>query len=213
MRLIFGYALNGHGPNYIRRRLEEEKIPCPTWWNRERGLRNTRTKWEKKDPENGRYMWDFSVIKDLLMNPVYTGAIASQKKDYRFKIGTIGEKKPEDWIVVEGQHEPLIDRMSFDIVQNKLKSVSYTHLDVYKRQVLHNIKAHAVNQRFVLSLNHNPVLRFLFPNRADFEAVVFFLGSNRPGVDGIHQKVFDNGEVPHIPVSYTHLRGKPCTMA
>ena len=45
-------------------------------------------------------MWDFSVIKDLLMNPVYTGAIASQKKDYRFKIGTIGEKKPEDWIVV-----------------------------------------------------------------------------------------------------------------
>ena len=69
-----------------------------------------------------RYMWDFSVIKDLLMNPVYTGAIASQKKDYRFKIGTIGEKKPEDWIVVEGQHEPLIDRMSFDIVQNKLKS-------------------------------------------------------------------------------------------
>ena len=61
-------------------------------------------------------MWDFSVIKDLLMNPVYTGAIASQKKDYRFKIGTIGEKKPEDWIVVEGQHEPLIDRMSFDIV-------------------------------------------------------------------------------------------------
>lgn len=122
VRLIFGYALNGHGPNYIRRRLEEEKIPCPTWWNRERGLRNTRTKWEKKDPENGRYMWDFSVIKDLLMNPVYTGAIASQKKDYRFKIGTIGEKKPENWIVVEGQHEPLIDRMSFDIVQNKLKS-------------------------------------------------------------------------------------------
>ena len=29
VRLIFGYALNGHGPNYIRRRLEEEKIPLP----------------------------------------------------------------------------------------------------------------------------------------------------------------------------------------
>ena len=56
-----------------------------------------------------------------------------------------------------------------------------------------------VNQRFMLSLHHNPVLRLLFPNRADFETVVLFLGSNRPGVDGIHQKVFDNGEVPHIP--------------
>ena len=122
VRLIFDYALEGHGPNYIRRRLEEEKIPCPTWWNRNRGLRNTRTKWEKKDPENGSFMWDFSVIKDLLINPVYTGAIASQKAHYKFKIGTIGEKKPEEWIVVEDCHEPIIDKRSFDIVQDKLKS-------------------------------------------------------------------------------------------
>lgn len=122
VRLIFGYALEGHGPNFIRRRLEEREIPCPTWWNRERGLRNVRTKWEKKDPENGKYIWDFSVIKDLLMNPAYAGATASQKKDYRFKIGTIGEKKPQDWIVVEDTHEPLVDRTSFDIVQKKLKS-------------------------------------------------------------------------------------------
>ena len=62
------------------------------------------------------------MIKDILMNPVYTGAIASQKKEYRFKIGTIGEKKPEEWIVVENQHEPLVDRKTFDIVQRKLKS-------------------------------------------------------------------------------------------
>ena len=122
VRQIFRWALEGHGPNFIRRRLEEQKVPCPTWWNRERGIRNVRTKWEKKDPEHGRYMWDFSVIKDILMNPVYTGAIASQKKDYRFKIGTIGEKKPQDWIVVEQRHEPLIDSKSFAIVQDKLKS-------------------------------------------------------------------------------------------
>lgn len=122
VRLIFGYALDGHGPNYIRRRLEEGKHPCPTWWNRKRGHRNTRTKWEKKDPENGKYVWDFTVIKEILMNPVYTGAIASQKTEYRFKIGTIRDKKPEDWIVVEGTHEPLVYKKSFAIVQEKLKS-------------------------------------------------------------------------------------------
>lgn len=44
------------------------------------------------------------------------------EKDYRFKIGTIGEKKPQDWIVVEQRHEPLIDCKSFAIVQDKLKS-------------------------------------------------------------------------------------------
>ncbi len=122
VRLIFGWALEGHGPNYIRRRLEEAKVPCPAWWNRERGLRNSHTKWEKKDPENGHFVWDFSVIKDLLMNPVYAGAIASQKANYKFKIGTISDKKPDEWIVVGGQHEPLVDQASFDIVQEKLKS-------------------------------------------------------------------------------------------
>ena len=117
VRRLFAWALEGHGPNYIRRRLEEEKIPCPTYWNRVRGLRNVSTKWEKKDPVNGRYIWDFTVIKDILMNPVYTGAIASQKKEYRFKIGTIGEKKPEEWIVVENQHEPLVDRKTCEAEQ------------------------------------------------------------------------------------------------
>ena len=56
-------------------------------------------------PGERKFIWDFSVIKDLLMNPVYAGAIASQKKDYRFKLGTIREKKPQDWIVVEQRHE------------------------------------------------------------------------------------------------------------
>ncbi len=122
IKQIFAYALEGHGPNYIRRRLEEEKIPCPTWWNRKRGLRKVYTKWEKKDPENGSFMWDFSVIKEILMNPVYIGAIASQKVYYNFKIGVIGDKKPNEWIVVEGCHEPVIDKNSFNILQEKLKS-------------------------------------------------------------------------------------------
>lgn len=122
VRQIFAWALEGHGPNFIRRRLEDQRVPCPTWWNRKRGFRNTYTKWEKKNPENGLYIWDFSVIKDILMNPVYTGAIASQKKEYRFKIGNIREKRPEEWIVVEECHEPIIDSTSFEIVQEKLKS-------------------------------------------------------------------------------------------
>ena len=61
VRQIFGWAMEGHGPNFIRRRLEEQRIPCPTWWNRYRGMRDTFTK----------------------------------KKLYRFKIGAIGDKRPE----------------------------------------------------------------------------------------------------------------------
>jgi DNA invertase Pin-like site-specific DNA recombinase len=122
IRTIFDMAVEGHGPNYIRRRLEEQKVPCPAWWNRERGLRKMPlTRWEVADPVNGKYMWDFSVIKDLLINPVYYGAMASQKKNYRFKIGTLSEKKPDEWVLVEGTHDPIIDKTTFDIVQEKLK--------------------------------------------------------------------------------------------
>ena len=166
VRQIFRWALEGHGPNFIRRRLEEQKVPCPTWWNRERGIRNVRTKWEKQDPINGRCMWDFSVIKDILMNPVYAGAIASQKKDYRFKIGTIGEKKPQDWIVVEQRHEPLIDCKSFAIVQDTRKfhterpaigrhgkRTDFLHIRFLKNARPHN--AVRFIHRFTAGLLHN----------------------------------------------------------
>ena len=123
VKYMFQLAAEGHGPNFIRKKLEEAKIPTPAWWSRERGLRNLPlTRWEKLDPENGKYVWDFSVIKDLLINPVYIGAVSGQKRNYRFKLGTISEKKPEEWIVVEGCHEPIIDKATFEIVQEKLKS-------------------------------------------------------------------------------------------
>lgn len=123
IREIFQMAAAGRGPNYIRRALEEKKIPSPVWWNRERGWRNSQlTRWEKQDPENGKYVWDFSNISDMLKNPVYIGSMASQKRNYRFKIGNISDKKPDEWVVVENCHEPIVSRDTFELVQRKLKS-------------------------------------------------------------------------------------------
>ena len=65
--------------------------------------------------------------------------------------------------------------------------------------VLHDGKTLAVNQRFVPFLHHDPVLRLLLANGADFEAVILLLGSYRPGINGIHQDVLYHGEIPHIP--------------
>lgn len=129
VKKLFDYALEGKGSNYIRRRLEMEKIPCPTWWSRQRGYRNHYTKWEQKDPENGKYMWDFGVIEGILQNPVYYGAIASQKADYRFKVGVIRKKNADEWIIVEGMHEPIIDRRTFDIVQEKIRKRQHPRQD------------------------------------------------------------------------------------
>ena len=122
VKQMFEWARDGHGVSFIKRRLEANKVPCPTWWNRERKLRNHYTKWELQDPENGKYVWDESVLTDMLINPVYYGAVSAQKINYKFKIGVLSEKKPEDWIVVEGMHDPIISQDVFDIVQEKIKS-------------------------------------------------------------------------------------------
>jgi DNA invertase Pin-like site-specific DNA recombinase len=127
VRKIFEYAANGHSLNYITRRLEEQEIPCPTWWNRKRGYRNYYTKWEKQDPVNGKYVWDQSALKSFLMNPVYAGCMASQKTEYRFKVGIIREKSPDEWILVEDTHEPIITREQFELVQDKILSRKRTN--------------------------------------------------------------------------------------
>ena len=121
IKQIFKMALQGHGPNHICRRLEEAKIPCPTYWNRQRGFRSTITKYEAKDPINGKYVWDFSVVKTILQNPVYTGTISSQKTEYRFKIGVVADKPSDEWITVLDCHDALISKDDFEAVQASLR--------------------------------------------------------------------------------------------
>ena len=122
VKLIYDYAKEGYGPNYIRRKLEDREIPCPAWWNRKKGLRNKFTKFERDDPERGHLIWDFTTIKEILQNPVYIGAIASQKQVYKFKTGWIKDKKPHEWMIVEDMHEPLVCREVFELVQEKVKT-------------------------------------------------------------------------------------------
>lgn len=129
VKQIFEWARDGHGTAFIKRRLEEQKVPCPTWWNRQRGFREHYTKWEIQDPENGKYVWDETVIGDMLINPVYYGAISGQKKNYKFKIGVLSDKKPEDWITVENMHDPIIDQDTFEIVGEKIESRKCTRGD------------------------------------------------------------------------------------
>ena len=121
VKKIFAYALSGLGTNAIRRKLEAEKIPTPTWWNRRKGLRNRQGKFELENEETGKYVWDFKSLQGILTNPVYIGNIASQKAYYRFKTGWIKDKQPEDWIVVENVHEPIIDADTFYLVQEKIR--------------------------------------------------------------------------------------------
>lgn len=118
---IFDLAFSGYGVQAIRRRLFEEKIPTPTWWNRKKGLRNKKTKLEMT-VDGGEYWWDCTTLKEIIENPVYIGHIASQKVNYKFKVGWLSDKPKEEWIIVENTHEPIISEDIYNIANEKLKS-------------------------------------------------------------------------------------------
>ena len=122
VRQIYALAGEGKGPNAIRRILEDGQVPCPAWWNRQKGYRDYTTKYERENPDTGQFVWDFTTIKEILYNPVYIGAIASQKQVYKFKTGWVRDKAPDEWIIVQDMHEPLIEREIFDLVQEKVKA-------------------------------------------------------------------------------------------
>lgn len=118
---IFDLAMSGYGVQAIRRILFDEKIPTPTWWNRKKGLRNKYTKLEKT-VEDGEYWWDCTTLTEIIQSPVYIGHIASQKTNYKFKVGWLSDKPIEKWIIVKNTHEPIIADDVYKIANEKLKS-------------------------------------------------------------------------------------------
>ncbi len=115
VRKIFSMYLSGNGQNTIAKKLNEEKIPCPSEYKRLCGLDYHNC----KRLESTTY-WTYSSIRNILRNRIYTGTMV-QNKTFR----QICKKKAialpkEQWIVVPGTHEAIIDQNTFDIVQKLL---------------------------------------------------------------------------------------------
>lgn len=73
-------------------------------------------------------VWVPSTIKGILQNPVYIGKIRWNSRPQVKKVNS-GEivierprAKPEDWILVEGLHEPIIDKKTWEKAQSYLAS-------------------------------------------------------------------------------------------
>lgn len=94
----------------IARRLNDEGVPSPSAY-----LYNTGAC--KTEKYNG-VSWYVQTVKNILSRQVYIGHMVQGRKRQSFYENRGQYKKPrEEWIVVENTHEPLIDRETFDKVQ------------------------------------------------------------------------------------------------
>ena len=109
---IFKWRADGIGPTEIASRLNKAHIKTPS------GYKNTSFSSRLIDRDN----WNISTVKKILTNRNYTGDLVQHtqtKVNYKSKKKiTLDEKL---WIVVENTHEPLVDKETFDYVNNLRK--------------------------------------------------------------------------------------------
>lgn len=121
VRRIFLWSLEGHGKQNIAAMLNEEGVPNPTRYKAERG-------WTCGHPGgNDHGLWNKTTVWRILHNEMYTGVmIQGRRKKVSYKSKVLIDVPEEQWYRVEGTHEAIIDKETFDAVQRNLALRSKT---------------------------------------------------------------------------------------
>ena len=113
VRDIFSWFLSGMGVITIAKKLNEQGVLNPSAYKRYKGMKYHHPRQDMNDT-----LWPDSSVKRILRNRLYVGDMVQGKnktRSYKLKASV---NIPEDqWIVVENTHEAIIDRETFDKVQ------------------------------------------------------------------------------------------------
>lgn len=114
MRRIFNDFANGNSARMIADKLNSEQIDSPRFYHYAKLGRENPLKSEKN-------VWGSATVTQLLKNQVYIGNMVQGKRQVlSFKTKKMRTVPPENWIIVENTHEPLISREVWDRVQELL---------------------------------------------------------------------------------------------
>ena len=116
VRQIYSLCLAGNGPTQIARMLTEQQIPTPGT------LEYRRTGSTRRYHPGYECKWATNTVVHLLENREYTGCLVNfktEKPSYKLKHSI--ENPPEKQAVFENHHEPIIDRETWERVQELRK--------------------------------------------------------------------------------------------
>lgn len=113
LRLFEEYAA-GDSARMIADRLNRDKIDSPRFYHYAKMGRDNPLSEQKN-------AWGSATVLQILRNQVYIGNMVHGKREVvSFKTKKVRSLVPEDWIVVEGTHTPIVNRELWDRVQSKL---------------------------------------------------------------------------------------------
>ncbi len=112
VREVFTLFSRGYGKTAIARMLNDRGIPNPTEYKRRQGLRY------KQPTMKNSTLWKYFAISDMLINEIYIGNMVQGKYgSVSYKTKQNKPRPKSEWYIVEGTHEPIIDRELWDRVQ------------------------------------------------------------------------------------------------
>lgn len=112
VREVFTLFSQGYGKTAIARLLNDRGIPNPTEYKRLHGLRY------KQPKTKIGTLWKYSAISAMLINEIYIGNMVQGKYgSVSYKTKQNKPRPKSKWYIVEGTHEPIIDRELWDRVQ------------------------------------------------------------------------------------------------
>lgn len=116
VRDIFHWKLSGISAGDIADILNRDGLLPPMDYKKSLGMR-----FATPFRTNAKSLWNATTVLRILKNPVYAGILAQGKNTTpSYKVKRRITKPSEEWAVVEGVHEAIIDRCDFDIVQKVL---------------------------------------------------------------------------------------------
>ena len=122
VRRIFALALSGMSCRKVATILNEEGIPTPA----------TYCGWKVGNPGPYTGLWSSERIAEMLKNETYIGnMVQGRMVKISYKSKKCLRQSPENWVVVEGTHEPIIDPETFQKVQLQVSSRKHTRSRTY----------------------------------------------------------------------------------
>ena len=120
VRKIFRLTVGGMGPYQIAKRLMEEKVEKPSYYQATRQRGNYQTMCDFKTP----YNWTGGSVVRILERPEYMGDTVnfrSHKESYKDKKAV--KNNSDEILVFQDTHEPIVDRRTWYMVQELRKTV------------------------------------------------------------------------------------------
>ena len=117
VRDIYRLKLEGVSAQGIADRLNQNGILSPMEYKRNLGLR-----YSTSFKVNTTAQWQSVTVKRILTNAVYTGVLEQGKRTKpNYKVRKCAERPKEQWVCKTNNHEAIIERNTFETVQELLK--------------------------------------------------------------------------------------------